>query len=217
MKVQPASAPIAFLSDIHGNLAALDKVLEELQRRVIDRIYVAGDLFLGGDDAVGVYKRLMQVDAQCVRGLSDSALVKVDPDALQPQDEHQLMLATQFRDTRRQLGELALKYLERLPNTRRIPLIDGSEILVVHGSPSDPTVEMTDDLTDDEMIALVDDDPADIVVCGSSHVPFQRALPESRVINVGSVGEAPEGGVAHFTILTPRMDGTMVEQSWVEL
>lgn len=217
MKQPPASAPMAFLSDIHGNLAALDKVLEELRRRVIDRIYVAGDLFLGGDDAIEVYKRLMQVDAVCVRGLSDSALVKVNPDGLRPTDERQMIMATQFKETRRALGELVLKYLERLPNTRRIPLIDGSEILMVHGSPADPTVEMTDDLTDDEMIALIDDDPADIVVCGSSHVPFQRALPETRVINVGSVGEAPEGGVAHYTVLTPRMDGTLVEQTYVEL
>jgi predicted phosphodiesterase len=216
MKQPPASAPLAFLSDIHGNLEALEAVLAELRRRVIDRVYVAGDLFLGGDDPAEVYKRLMQVGAQCVQGLSDAALVKVDPDSLTPQGEEQVVMAAQFRQTRRELGELALKFLERLPTTRRVPLIDGSEILVVHGSPADPTVELSDDLSDEEMIARIDDDPADIVICGATHVPFQRALPETRVINVGSVGESP-ARVAEFTVVTPRVDGNLVEQTWVEL
>ncbi len=216
MKVPPASAPIAFLSDIHGNLEALDAVLEELRRRVIDRIYVAGDLLLGGTDPVGVFKRLQQVNAQCTRGLSDAALVKVDPDSLLPQDAEQIERAASFRQTRRGLGELALKYLERLPLTLRIPLIDGSEILMVHGSPADPTVELSDDMSDDEMIALCADDPADIIICGASHVAFSRQLPETRVVNVGSVGEAP-GSVACFTVITPRMDGNLVEQTWVDL
>ena len=127
------------------------------------------------------------------------------------------MMAAQFRDTRRGLGELALKFLERLPTSRRVPLIDGSEIVMVHGSPADPTVEMSEDLSDDELIELVADDPADIVICGASHVPFTRALPQTRVVNVGSVGEAPGGSVAHFTVITPRMDGNLVEQTWVEL
>lgn len=217
MKLAPATTPMAFMSDIHGNLTALDAVLDELRRRVIDRIYVAGDLFLGGPDPVGVYKRLMQIDAICSRGLSDAALVKVDPDSLEPSDGEQAEMAERFRETRRALGELALKFVERLPDRRRIPLVDGSEVLMVHGSPADPTVEMSADLEDDELITLCADDPADIVVCGASHVPFQRALPEQRVVNVGSVGQAPEGTVAHFTVLTPRMDGTLIEQTWVEL
>jgi hypothetical protein len=47
-------------------------------------------------------------------------------------------------------------------------------------------------------------------------VPFQVQLGELSVVNVGSVGAAPEGRVAHFTILTPRMDGTEILKSFVE-
>lgn len=67
------------------------------------------------------------------------------------------------------------------------------------------------------MLALLAGDPATIVVCGASHVPFQRDLEDVRVINVGSVGAAPEGAVADFTVITPRPDGTMlIEQDHVE-
>ena len=64
-------------------------------------------------------------------------------------------------------------------------------------------------------MALIADDPADIVICGATHVPFQRRLEELHVVNIGSVGAAPEGQVAHFTILTPRMEGALIAQDYV--
>lgn len=209
---------MAFFSDVHGNLPALEAVLDEIARRGITEIYVAGDLLLGGEHPVEVFKRLSQVDAKCIRGLSDNALTKVRPESLRPSDETERARAARFTETRRRIGELALKFLEKLPEERRIPLVDGSELLMVHGSPADPTVEITHDLSDDEVLALLDGDPADIVVCGASHVPFQRDLEGVRVINVGSVGAAPEGTVAHYTVITPNADGTtLIEQTYVEL
>ena len=62
---------------------------------------------------------------------------------------------------------------------------------------------------------LLDDDPADIIICGSTHVPFQRAVGEYHIVNVGSVGAAPEGQIAHYTILTPRMSNAEILQDWV--
>jgi len=213
----PANAPMAFLADIHGNLSALDTVLDELQRRGVSNIYAAGDLLLGGPAPVEVFKRLRQVSAKCIRGLSDNALVEVNPDRLAPGDEREREMARRFAQTRRELGELALKFLEQLPVKLRIPLMDGSEILMVHGSPLDPTTEITHDLSDEQIVRLLADDPADIVVCGASHLPFQRDLEDVRVVNVGSVGQAPEGTVAHYTIISPRMEGILIEQTWVDL
>jgi predicted phosphodiesterase len=86
---------------------------------------------------------------------------------------------------------------------------------MVHGSPADSGQEITHDLTDEEIIRLIADDPADIIVCGSSHVPFQRTVGEYHVINVGSVGAAPERGIAHYTVLTARMSGADILQDWV--
>lgn len=208
---------MAFLSDVHGNLRALEAVLAELAGAAITDIYVAGDLLLGGEQPVEVFKRLSQVNAKCIRGVSDSALIQVRPDALRPTDDAQRAQAARFAQTREAIGELALKYLEKLPEERRIPLVDGSEILVVHGAPADPMQEMSHDMADEELLALVGGDPADIVVCGASHVPFQRDLDGQRLVNVGSVGAAPEGAVAHYTIITPRADGTsLIEQTYVE-
>lgn len=209
-KNPPMASPMAFLSDVHGNLPALDAVLGELRRMEVRDVYVAGDLLLGGESPMEVWQRLERVGARCVRGLSDTALGTVPVDDLRastPAEEERL---ARFVETRRALGDLVLERLRRLPEKLRVPMIDGREIVVVHGSPAVPTQEMSHDMDDEELLALVGDDPADIVVCGASHVAFRRDLPEVVVISVGSVGASPEGDTAHFSVITPRMDGATV-------
>ncbi|MGB5813137.1 MAG: metallophosphoesterase family protein [Polyangiales bacterium] len=211
----PESGPIGFLSDIHGNLPALETVLVELERLGVKRIYVAGDLLLGGAEPLAVWHRLQELGAVCTRGLSDMALGSVDPNTLLPLDEEQRRQARAFSETRSAIGDLVAERLRRLPEHQRIPLLDGREVLMVHGSPADNGREVSHDLTDEEIFPLLADDPADIIVCGATHVPFQRTVGEYHVVNVGSVGAAPEGPVAHYTVLTPRMSGADVLQDWI--
>jgi predicted phosphodiesterase len=214
---KPASRPMAFLSDVHGNLAALEAVLAELERQSIEDIYVAGDLLLGGDQPLEVWQRLQRKGAHCVRGTSDVALATLDPSTLRPESAEEHTMAARFAETRRSLGELILRRLAELPDRIRVPMIDGSELLVVHGSPSDPFEAIDHDLDDEQVRELLADDPADIVVCGATHVPFSRTVDDVHVINVGSVGNAPNSNVAHYTLLYPKTTGATVEQTWVEL
>lgn len=207
---------MGFLSDIHGNLEALDAVLAEFDRREVGSIFVAGDLFLDGPDPLGVWRRLVERKASCVRGVSDTAIVEIDPTSLRGIDEASRARIDAFRRTREALGELVLHEVKKLPERLRVPLIDGREILVVHGSPKDPRIEITHDMDESEVLDLVDDDPADIIVCGASHVPFHIPLPATEVLSVGSVGRAPEGRVAHFAVLTPRMGSTEIVQDFVD-
>jgi len=130
-------------------------------------------------------------------------------------DDEQRRQAHAFADTRAAIGDLVAERLRRLPEQHRIPLIDGREVLMVHGSPADSSREISHDLDDEEILALLDDDPADIIVCGATHVPFQRTIGEYHVVNVGSVGAAPEGQIAHYTVLTPSMSGADILQDWV--
>lgn len=207
---------MALLADVHGNLPALEAVLDELATRPIHDIYVAGDLLYGGEEPLAVWRRLQEVKAQCVRGLSDTALATVDPETLEPGDDREVLMAERFAETRRQLGDLVVERIRRFPETLRVPLVDGRELLIVHGSPADPSTEITPDMDDEEILALLGDDPADIVACGGSHLAFQRQLDEVHVVGIGSVGAAPEGRVAHYTVISPRLDGAEIAQLWVE-
>lgn len=215
-KLPPASSPIAFLSDIEGNLRALEAVLKEIERYHVEQIYVAGDLVFGGDDPLGVFQRLLSLKAICTKGLTDHALVTIDPESLQPSNDEEAARARLFVETRRKLGDLNLERIRRLPFSFRIPMIDGREILMVHGTPNDPHDELSHDLSDEELVDKIGDDVADIIICGATHTPFQASLGEQTVVNVGSVGAAPGGAVAHYTILTPKMSGTEILQSFIE-
>jgi putative phosphoesterase len=207
---------MAFLSDVHGNLQALDAVLEELKQRAVRDVFVAGDLILGGDQPMEVWRRLQTVGAHCVCGPSDMALARVDPRGLKPQDDAEAEKVRTFIATQKALGEIVLKRLSQLPKELRLPLIDGSELILVHGSPRDPFESLSHTMEEDELRLMLADDPADVVVCGGTHVPFTRMVDDVQIINVGSVGSAPEGRYAHYTIIFPQLAGTRFEQDHVE-
>jgi hypothetical protein len=112
----------------------------------------------------------------------------------------------------------------------RQPLEGGRQLLVVHGSPADPLEPITHDMDDGAIATMLGEDPADIVLCGGSHVPFDRLIPRrvevngvpsvTRVINLGSVGEAPCGDeppFAHATFVESTDGGIEVEQFVVPL
>lgn len=181
------------LSDIHGHADALAAVLATAERRGYGRILVAGDLCFPGPKPLETWRRLTQANALCVRGVSDRALATLDLGSVHPRSEHERARLMRLEAVRAELGDLILARLARLPEEVRIPLDDGGELLLVHGSPSDPMEPFTHDMSDEEMNALIGDDPADVIVCGGSHVPFDRTVGGVRILNAGSVGEAPSG------------------------
>jgi predicted phosphodiesterase len=207
------------VSDIHGHLDALRAVLATAERRSFHKLLVAGDIVFPGPEPLETWRRLTAAGAVMVQGLTDRAVATLDPRQLRARSEHERQRLDRMSATHEALGELILQRLLRLPTHLRIPLEDGGELLLVHGSPADPGEALTHDMTDEEIDALLGDDPADVVVCGASHVPFDRIVEGVRVVNVGSVGEAPAGGasVAHATWIESTPHGILVEPVVVPL
>jgi predicted phosphodiesterase len=207
------------ISDIHGHLDPLRAVLATAERRSFHRLLVAGDIVFPGPEPLETWRRLTSVGAVLVQGLTDRAVATLDPGALHARSDHERERLERMRATREALGDLILQRIQRLPTHARIPLEDGGELLLVHGSPLDPAEALTHDMSDDEINALLGDDPADVVVCGASHVPFDRMVGGARIVNVGSVGEAPGAGArfAHATWIESTPRGVHVEPIAVPL
>ncbi len=189
------------ISDIHGDALALGAVLATAERTGYSKLLVAGDLCFGASAATGrrgapleVFRRLTQAQAVCVQGVSDRAIATLDPAAMEAHNASEMARLEDLARVRAELGDLILARLLKLPLSVRLPMPDGGELMLVHGSPADPTECFTYDMTDEEMAALIGDDPADVIVCGGSHVPFDRTVGGVRIVNVGSVGEALSGG-----------------------
>ena len=221
---------ILCVSDIHGNLDALRAVLATAEKRSFHKLLVAGDIVFPGAEPLETWRRLSAAGAVMVQGVSDKALATLDPNALHPRSEHERLMLDRMKAVRAELGELVLERIKRLPTHSRIPLEDGGELMLVHGSPLHHDEALTFDMSDEEIDALLGDDCGDIVVCGMSHTPFDRVIGGVRVINVGSIGEAPDGlpaplaygaggypMVAHATWIESTPQGIQVEQITVPL
>lgn len=221
---------ILCVSDIHGNLDALRAVLATAEKRAFHKLLVAGDIVFPGPEPLETWRRLSAAGAVMVQGVSDKALVTLDPTALSPRSERERSMVERMQQVRSELGDLVCERIRRLPTHERIPLEDGGELVLVHGSPLDPAEALSFDMADEEIDALLGDDPGSVVVCGMSHTPFQRTIGEVQVINVGSVGEAPDGLkappsyvagerplVAHATWIESTPHGISVEQIVVPL
>ncbi len=219
----PIETTFAVISDLQGNLAALDAVLAELDRRGVYRLLVAGDHLLGEGPTqpLEVWRRLNASGRRTIelaRSLADTALATLPEARLVSRsgEESDEERREAFLDTRKAVGALVLKALEKLPTLLRVGLADGREVLVVHGAPRDPGIDVTHDLDDDEVTELLGGEPADIVIVGGAHTPFQREVRGVRVVGLGSAGE-PLGGepLAHVVLVTPRYEGTVIEDAFV--
>jgi len=181
------------VADIHGNLGALRAVLATAEKRSFHKLLVAGDIVFPGSAPLETWRRLNAAGAVMVQGVSDRALATLNPNAIHPKSDHERIMVERMKAVRAEFGDLILQRIVRLPTHVRVPLEDGGELLLVHGSPVDPSEALTFDMSDEEMSALLGDDPADVVVCGMSHSPFHRTIGGVQIVNVGSVGEAPDG------------------------
>jgi putative phosphoesterase len=162
------------LYDVHGNLRALEAVLQEIPDDAT--IVVGGDVVAGGEQPSGTLERLRALGERVIwiRGNADREL-HPEEEGLAPQD---------FLDeARAALTEEQIEFLHDLPPTAQI-----GNVLYVHASPRND-LDIFTELTPEERIAfLFADVDADVVVCGHTHMQFDRVVAGKRVVNSGSVG-----------------------------
>lgn len=205
------------VSDIHGHAAALDAVIKEADSLGWDQLVACGDLCFPGPAPLSVWKTLVGHRALCVQGVGDRALAQVDPNKLSATSEVERNRIERLRQVQHELGEIIVTRIGQLPTLATLPIESGHTLLAVHGSPVDPSEAFSIEMSDEELIALLGDEPGDIIVCGGSHVPFDRSVADVRIVNVGSVGEAPGSKHADFTIVTTSALGINVQQHVVPL
>ena len=205
------------VSDIHGHAAALDAVIKEADGLGWDQLVACGDLCFPGPAPLAVWKTLVGHRALCVQGVGDRALAQVDPNKLSATSEVERNRIERLRQVQHELGEIIVTRIGQLPAIANLPIESGHTMIAVHGSPLDPSEPFSIDMSDDELIALLGDQPGDIVVCGGSHVAFDRSVADVRIVNGGAVGDPPGGGYANFTIVTTSALGINVQQHVVSL
>jgi predicted phosphodiesterase len=174
---------IAVISDIHGNLLALDAVLADIGSRAVDLTVNLGDVVSGPLWPQETAECLVPLGLLTISGNHERQLSTATPAQMGPSDRfaHDALTA----DQRAWLGSL--------PATATLP----NGVLLVHGTPSSDleylleTVEVRGarPATLGEIEQHLADTPAALVLCGHTHVPRVAALPGGMMVaNPGSVG-----------------------------
>lgn len=203
---------IAVLSDIHGNLAALNAVLADVARRGAQITVNLGDSLSGPLQPAETADQLMELDLPTIRGNHERQLLTLPPERMGASDAHtHARLSARHRD-----------WLASLPATLRLT----DEVFLCHGTPDSDldyfletvTPEGVRAATDDEVEARAFGCDAPVILCGHTHIPRQRTLANGRlVVNPGSVGLPAYDDVRPFPHMmetgTPHARYALIERN----
>lgn len=175
---------LAAIADIHGNAAALDAVLDDIERLGIREIVNLGDCLSGPLEAGRTADRLMALGLPTVRGNHDRHLIDIPSDQLGASDAHAYG----------QLSEPHFDWLRSLP----FSLVYREEIFLCHATPANDSLYWLEQVSpdglvslrgEDEIAALAEGIAQPLILCAHSHVPRVVQLPDGRlIVNPGSVG-----------------------------
>ena len=212
---------IAVLSDIHGNIAALEAVVTDIKHRQVDAVLNLGDHLSGPLWPHETVQYLMRQDWIQIAGNHDRQLVSQDPKQHGLSDQY----AYQF------LTDRECDWLRALPTTLKLQ----GEISLFHGTPASDTTYLLETIehgrgrlaTPTEIGLRLGDTRSRVLLCGHTHIPRVVQLPAKMlIVNPGSVGlqaysdDAPEPHVmgtgsphARYAILEYQTDNWVVELS----
>jgi predicted phosphodiesterase len=206
---------VAALYDIHGNLPALDAVLEEIRRIGVDRIVVGGDVLPGPMPRETMERLLaLNIPTQFIYGNGDLAILAqlqaTDPNAVSYWGTSSgAPMPEPFREVMRWTARQVVEYRDVLASW---PLtvtqdVDGvGRVLFCHATPRNE-VEIFTRMTAEERLAPVFAGvDASVVVCGHTHMQFDRMVGRLRVVNAGSVGMPFGTTGADWLLLGPGIE-----------
>ena len=209
---------IAIISDIHGNLPALETVLNDIKKRNIKEIYCLGDLVDFAPWTNEVIELIRSSEIPCIMGNHDERVAfdqEIIPVA-KHSNEETYARTTAINCTKYVITEENKEYLSQLPAEFRLTFeYGGTEktVLLVHAS-TDSNDEYIYEAHDQDLVRqMLDDNNADILVMGHTHKSYIKSIhregyPDKLAINAGSVGRSREGEpLASYLILTADKEG----------
>ena len=196
---------VAAIYDIHANLPALEAVLREIRQADVDLVVVGGDVLPGPmpHETIASLQGL-DIPAQVIQGNGDREVLGlmrgVEPNGV----------PEQFRGVMRWSAQQLLPEHEQLlaswPATLRFQTGGLGEVLFCHATPRNDTEIFTRLTAEDRLLPVFAGVNAPVVVCGHTHMQFDRTIGKIRVLNAGSVGMPFGEPGAYWLLLGPDVE-----------
>lgn len=196
---------IAAIYDIHANLPALEAVIHEIRQANVDCVVVGGDV-VPGPLPLETIQCLLDLDipAQFIHGNGDREVL-AQMSGLET-DWYRAALE-QWREpvrwTARQLDTQHQRLLEGWPATCHVTTPGLGNVLFCHATPRNDTEIFTRLTPDDRLLPIFEGLGVSVVICGHTHMQFDRMIGTTRVVNAGSVGMPFGEPGAYWLLLEP--------------
>jgi putative phosphoesterase len=196
----------AFISDIHGNATALEAVLEDINRKQVDKIIVLGDICYRGPEPKRALDLVRSLDAPVIKGNADEWVVRGIREGEVP-DKALEMMRKEREWTVSKLNEDDINYLKDLPEDYSFELSDELEVHCFHAVPGNlfEVVRPEEEAGVIEQKLMVKTS-ASLYVYGHIHLPYVRFINGKTVANMGSTG-LPFDGLNYASYLIAEADG----------
>lgn len=194
---------IAALYDIHGNLPALEAVLSEIDREGVDVIVVGGDI-VPGPMSRDVLETLQSLGDRVswIRGNCEGDVVEAFDGGtfshIKSKEVREAILWTAGKMERSQRD-----FMAGLPEKISLHVEGVGEVLFCHGSPRSDMEILTMATPEERLREALTGVKENVVVCGHTHVQFDRVCEGKRVVNAGSVGMPYGDPGAYWLLLGP--------------
>jgi putative phosphoesterase len=200
------STQVAFISDLHGNTAALNAVLADIKRRDIRQVHCLGDLVGYGTHPNEVIEVIRDRQIPTILGNHDDAVAfqRADSGCYYSTREAGHLGEVSFQFTLHLVTEQNKSWLQGLPH-ERVLRMEGQMLHLVHGSPRRINEYLLPDRDERTYRRIAAGEAADILVFGHTHLSWHRQVGGVLFVNVGSVGRPRDGD--------PRATYTIVELS----
>lgn len=180
---------IAFISDIHGNLTALEAVLADIKKQGADQTICLGDTISLGPQPLETLNTLRELNSIYIMGNHDEAILDPEKALKLEITEH---LVPDLYWCREQLTTDDFDFIKSFENTHEILFPNGVQLLAFHGSPVSTTDIIQATTSAETLDEYFDGQSASVFIGGHSHIQMFRRYGKKIILNSGSVGNAFE-------------------------
>jgi putative phosphoesterase len=182
---------LALLSDIHGNLGALEAVLSDGTSMGVDAYAFLGDLVFFGLQPQACFDALLERSPLlCIKGNTDANLEEAS--TFHPSSAFERQLLDVVHDCTARLAQEALRTISGWAISDTL-VIEGHPILCCHGSPYDFNDKLMPQATDRALSDRISLEHAVLICCGHTHMPGTFHVGGKSIVNAGSVGFSFDG------------------------
>ena len=209
---------VAVVTDIHGNLAALEASLERIEKMGIESIYCGGDLVGYGPHPNDVCALIEDRGIPAIYGNYDYAIGRdLEDCGCAYRDPHDRELGQEsVKWTLANTDQRSKDFMRRLPFDLRFDL-GGHDVRLVHGSPRKVNEYLFEDKPARTFERIAAGAECEVLVFGHTHQPWVHEYGGVLFVNCGSVGKPKDGDRrAAFAVLDARSSSVEVEIERVE-